>query len=85
MPPGRASRTSESRSLALTDSEGFQSPMNPNELKPGVIVSGPMLPEPIEVLLILESRTVASGLTGREEKQVSARVLDRPGIFEAKR
>lgn len=50
--------------------------MNASDLKPGIIVRGPMLPEPIEVLVVTPLGDVVK-LTGAGQKtgQVHQRVL----------
>jgi hypothetical protein len=50
--------------------------MNPSELKPGIIVRGPMLPEPIEVLVVTPLGDVIKIVgAGQKTGQVHQRVL----------
>ena len=50
--------------------------MNVNELKPGIIVRGPVLPEPIEVLVVTPLGDVIKIVgAGQKTGQVHQRVL----------
>src|SRR5712692_2590962 len=50
--------------------------MNPNELKPGIIIRGPVLPEPIEVLVVTPLGDVIKIVgAGQKTGQVHQRVL----------
>jgi hypothetical protein len=57
--------------------------MNANELKPGIIVRGPVLPEPIEVLVVTPLGDVLK-IVGAGQKYNDVRAM-RAGIHGADR